>query len=125
MPVFTMLEDKAVSKNTESGQVTLGHLLLGIAFCMPIGMAMTELKHNGGGVLRYLAAAPSTLVIGALIVSLDWKLGKAVWLRFQSYSKTVRNAAAVALFALELLWVVAGAVLGFKLATFVTEHVPR
>jgi hypothetical protein len=48
---------------------------------------MAELKHSGGGVPRYLVAAPLTLVSGALIVSLDWKLGEAVWLRFQMYSQ--------------------------------------
>ena len=120
-----MIEGKTVSKNQECGQVTLGHLLLAIAFCMPMGMAMAELKHSGGGLPRYLVAAPSALVIGALIVSLDWKLGKAVWLRFQMYPKTVQDRVAIALFALDLLWIVAGAVSGLKLATFVADHVPR
>jgi hypothetical protein len=66
-----MLEDKAVSKNPESGQVTLMHLFLGIAFCMPITAAATELKNSGGGTLRYLVAVPSALALGAVIVWLD------------------------------------------------------
>src|SRR5580658_1282311 len=37
-----MPEDRDVSKNPESGQVTLMHLFLGIAFCMPIAAATTH-----------------------------------------------------------------------------------
>ena len=125
MAVFKMPETKAVSENTGSGQVTLTHLLFGIAFCMPIGMALTELKHSGGGMLRYLVAAPSTLVLGALIVTLDWKLGRAIWVRCQRYSNKAQNTAAIALFELQLFWIVIGAISGFKLATLVIEHVPR
>lgn len=120
-----MPKDKAVWENTGTGQVTLGHLLLGIAFCMPVSMGVTELKHSGGGILRYLIVAPSALVIGALIVSFDWKLGKAVWLRCQRYSNKAQNRAAMGLFGLQLLWIVLGAISGFKLATFVAAHLPR
>ena len=94
-----MIEGKGLSKKSESGQVTLGHLLLVIAFFMPICAVMVALKNWGGGLLRYLVAASTTLVLGALIVTLDWKLGKAVWLRSQRYSKKVQNATAIALFA--------------------------
>jgi hypothetical protein len=120
-----MLKAGAVSKNGESGQVTLMHLLSGIAFCMPIVAATTELKHSGGEILRYLVAVPSALALGAMIVSLDWKLGKTAWLRCQRYSNRAQNAVAVALFALEPIWIVVGGVSGFKLASFVAEHVAR
>lgn len=120
-----MLEDNAVSKNPEAGQVTLMHLLLGIAFCMPITTAISELKHSGGGVLRYLVAVPSALGLGAVIVSVDWKLGKAAWLRSQRYSTQAQNAVAIALFVGELLWIFVGCVSGFKLAALIAEHVPR
>jgi len=63
------------------------HLFLFIAFFMPVVAATTALKLSGGGTLRYLIAVPSALVLGALIVSLDWRLGKALWLRRQRYSK--------------------------------------
>lgn len=69
----------------------------------------------GGGTLRHLVAVPSALVLGALIVSLDWRLGKALWLRCQRYSKQAQNAVAIALFAVELLWIVVGSISGFKL----------
>jgi hypothetical protein len=82
-----MLEDRAGSKNPESVQVTLMHLFLCITFFMPVAAATTELKRSSGGTLRYPVAVPSALLLGALIVSLDWKLGKALWLRCQRYSK--------------------------------------
>lgn len=120
-----MLADKAVSKKPESGQVTIFHLLTSIAFCMPLGAVITELRHSGGGTLRYLVAVPVALALGVLIVSLDWKLGKALWLRCQRYSKQAQNAVAIALVAAQLLWIVVGDVSGFKLAALVVRHVPR
>jgi hypothetical protein len=62
-----MRNHNAVSENTRTGQVTLGHLLLGLAFCMPVSMAVTEIKHSGGGISRYLIVAPVALVLGVLI----------------------------------------------------------
>ena len=120
-----MPEHEVISGNTGSGQVTLMHLLLGIAFCMPIGMAMPQLKNSGGGLLRYVVAAPATLILGILIVFLEWKLGKAIWLRCQRYSKKAQNVVAFGLFVLQLLWIVVGTISGFKVATFVAEHVAR
>jgi hypothetical protein len=119
-----MPERNDVARNPEFGQVTLMHLFLGIAFCMPITAATTELKHSGGGSLRYLVAVPSALALGAVIVWLDWTLGKTMWVRFQRYSKA-QNAVAMALFSVELLWIAVGGVSGYKLAAFVAEHVPR
>jgi hypothetical protein len=120
-----MLEERDVSKSPESRRVTLMDLFLGIAFCMPITAATTELRHSGGGTFRYLVAVPSTLALGAVIVYLDWELGKTVWLRCQRYSERAQNAVAVVLFAVELLWIVVGGISGFKLAGFVAEHVAR
>ncbi len=109
----------------ESRQVTLMDLFLGIAFCMPTTAALTELKHSGGGTLRYVVAIPSALALGAVIVWLDWKLGKTARLRCQQYSKQAQNVIAMALFAVELLWIGVGGISGFKLAAFVAEHVAR
>jgi hypothetical protein len=120
-----MLEDRDVSKNPESRQITLMDLFLAMAFCMPIVAATTELKHSGGGTMRYVVAVPSALALGVVIVWLDWNLGKTVWFKGQRYSKQAQNAVAMTLFALELLWIVVGGILGSKLAAFVTGHVPR
>jgi hypothetical protein len=122
---FSMLENRTTPKNRESGQVTLMHLLKLIAFCMPIAAAMPELEHSGGGMLRYLVAVPSALALGVLIVSLDWKLGRTVWLRSQRYSKKAQNAITIALFVGELLWIGIGGVSGFKVAALIGQHVPR
>src|SRR5579872_1234590 len=120
-----MHDPNAVSKNIGTGQVTLGHLLLAIAFCQPVGIAVIQIKHSGGGILRYLVIVPVALALGFLIASLDWKLGKATWLRCQAYSNRARKRVAIALFCLQLLWIVLGVISGFKLATFVAAHVPR
>jgi hypothetical protein len=120
-----MQNHNVASENPCHGQVTLGHLFLGIILCMPVTGAVTEIKHAGGGVFRYLIVAPIALLFGVLIASLDWKLGKAVWLRCQRYSHRAQNAAAAARCGLELLWVVLGAGSGLKLATFATAHLAR
>jgi hypothetical protein len=112
-------------KNSESRQFSLMDLFLCIVFFMPFGAATTELKNTGCGTLRYLAAVPSALALGAVIAWLDWNLGRTLWLRSQRYSGRVQNAVALALFVFELLWIVAGCVSGFKLAAFVSEHVAR
>jgi hypothetical protein len=112
-------------KNPESRQFSLMDLFLCVVFFMPFAAVTTELKNTGGGTLRYLAAVPSALALGAVIVWLDWNLGKTVWLRSQRYSGRAQNAVAWTLFAFELLWIVVGGVSGFKLAAFVSEHVAR
>lgn len=123
--VFRMHNNNVVSENAGNGQVTLGHLFLGIVFCMPVTAAVPEIKHAGGGVFRYLIAASIALLFGVLIASLDWKLGKAAWLRCQRCSSRAQNAANIALFGLDLLWIALGAFSGLKLATFVAVHVER
>jgi len=61
---------------------------------------------------------PASLALGALIVCLEWKLGKALWSRCQRRAPQVQNVVATFLFVLELLWIVVGVVSGFKLAAF-------
>jgi len=113
-----MLTDKGISRNPQSGHVTLMHLLLAIAFVMPLSGAIAELKHSGGGALCYVIVLPASLAVGALIVRLDWKLGKALWSRCQRHSPNVQNAIAMFLFTLELLWIAVGIVSGSMLAAF-------
>jgi hypothetical protein len=109
-----MLTGKGISENPQSGQVTMMHLLLAIAFVMPITGAMA--KHFGSGALCYLIVLPASLAVGALIVWSQWKLGKALWSRCQRYSKKAPSAVALFLFALELLWIVVGVAAGSMLA---------
>ena len=111
-----MLAHGGTSRNQRSGQVTLSHLLLAIAFVMPVSGAIAGLKHSGSGALRYVIVLPASFVVGALIVRLDWKLGKALWSRCKQHSPKVQNAVAIFLFTLQLLWIVVGVVSGFALA---------
>jgi hypothetical protein len=120
-----MLKSMDVSKNPGSGQVTLKHLLLGVAFVQPIAGATAMLKHFGVGILRYSIAVPAALALGVVIVWLDWKIGKTVWLRCHQCPKQAQNAVALALFAVDLLWIVVGGLSGFKLAALVAKHVPQ
>ena len=117
-----MRNHNSVSKDTGTGQLTVGHLLFAIAFCQPVGVAVIQTHHSGGGILSYSIVAPAGLVFGLLIASLDWKLGKALWLRCQQYSDRAQNRVAIALLCLQLLWIVLGTMLGFKLATFVAAR---
>ena len=59
-----MRDPNAVSTNTGTGQVTLGHLLLAIAFCQPVGVAVIQIKHSGGGILGCLVVVPVALALG-------------------------------------------------------------
>jgi hypothetical protein len=116
------MEPDTLETKPEAGQMTLIHLFLGIAFFMPTASAITEVKHAGGGVLRYLVVIPFAIVIGVLIVSIDWRLGKAIWLRSCRYSERVQIGVSVALFAFQLPWIFLGEVSGEKLAAFVVNH---
>lgn len=91
-----------------TGQVTLSHLLLFVAFVTPPSEAKAELKCSGSGDMRYVTVLPASIAVGALIVWLDWKLGKALWSRYQRHSPKVQNAAIIFVFALQLLWIAAG-----------------
>jgi hypothetical protein len=59
-----MIEDKAVFKSLKPGLVTLMHLLFWNCVLHAnrnLGMAMTQVKHSGGGMLRHLVTAPRAL----------------------------------------------------------------
>jgi hypothetical protein len=92
--------------------MTLMDLLLGIVFFMPIYATVAGVKQSGGGALRFLVAVPSALVLGILIVFVDWRLGKALWLRSRQYSEKVQSVVSVALFAFEAIWIFLGLVSG-------------
>jgi hypothetical protein len=94
-----------------------------MVFFMPVVAVITELKHSGGGMLRYLVAVPSAFVLGSLLVSLDWKLGKAIWFRCQRYSSRTQTVAAIASVVLDLSCILVGAVSGFKLSMFIAARV--
>lgn len=107
----------------EGGEFTLGHLLMAIGFFMPVEAVVFAVKDAGGGALRYALGVPLGLALGLLIVRLDWKIGKALWLRSRNYSERVQNGLALGVFALQIVWIAAGAIVGGVLALLLVRYV--
>lgn len=107
----------------EAGEITVGHLLMAIGFFMPVEAVVIVVKHAGGGALRYALGVPLGLALGVLIVRLDWKIGKALWLRSRNYSEKVQNGVALGVFALQVVWIIAGAIVGDELASLLVRYV--
>jgi hypothetical protein len=117
--------EKPVPQHTQIRQVGLLDLLTMIAFVMPIYAAIAEVKRAGGGILAYVVASPLTVAMGALIVWVDWKLGKAVWIRSKGHSEKVKNAVGFALLAFQLFGIFVGLASGIRLAVFLVNHLAR
>ena len=105
----------------EQGHVTLGHLLMGIALFMPAAMVVGEVRAVGGGVLRYLLGLPLALVLGGLVVLLQWHSGKFFWQRSQRYCDRAQNIVAIGLFTLDLVWIMLAGICGYRLAHLVIK----
>jgi hypothetical protein len=119
------MDNHPLQQQAQTRQVGLMDLFALIAFFMPIYATIGMVKRSGGGPLRYLLALPLAVALGTLIVSIDWKLGRVIWLRSGSYSKTVKNGVGFCLFVLQLFWIFVGAMSGDRLATFLVNHVAR
>ena len=104
------------------GQVTLLHLLLAIAFFMPVVAAESVLIHSGAGLIQHLLTAPLGIAIGAAIVWADWKLGARVWLRTGPYSHRAQNALGIVLLLGDLLSIFVGVVLGSRIGSLVAQN---
>ena len=94
--------ENPVPQHTQMRQVGLLDLFTMIAFIMPIYATIVEVKRAGGGILSYVVALPLTVAMGALIVWVDWMLGKAVWIRSKGHSEKVKKAVGFALLAFQL-----------------------
>jgi hypothetical protein len=81
---------------------------------MPMVALITEPNHSSGGLLRYLVAVPSPLALGGSLVSLDWKVVKAIWMRCQRHSHKTQTVAAIGFVGLTLLWIILGDVSEFQ-----------
>ena len=99
------------------GGMTIGHLLMAMAFLMPVIFVFGDVKGSGGGALRYALGVPSGLGIGAMIVFQDWHLGKYLWLRTRKFSTRVQNVVGVGGLALDVVWIVVGCFAGSELAS--------
>ena len=111
-----MPEKQDTEQRTQHGQVTLGHLLLSIAFFIPVETVIFEIKHVGGRPVQYALGVPLGLGLGAVIGRLSWISGRSLWLRSQRYSQKVQNGIAIGVFALDIVWIIVGGIAGTALA---------
>jgi hypothetical protein len=93
------------------------------AFFMPAAAAFAELKRAHGGILPYVVGVAAAIALGALVVRLDWASGRQLWLYSQRYSDRSQNWFALGGFGLQIVWIIAGAIAGFRLISFVLKHV--
>ena len=108
---------------TQHGQVTLAHLLVAVALIMAPAVVVGEVKAAGGGVLRYSLGLTLGLLVGALIVLLEWHSGRFLWHRSQALHDRGQNIVAIGLFALQLVWIVIAILCGSQLAHLVIRFV--
>lgn len=87
--------------------------------------AIGEVRLSRGGIFAYILALPTGIALGILIAVVEWKLGKAIWLRFKDRSKRVRNAVGILLFFLPPFWIFAGLLSGDKLGALAAKHLSR
>ena len=102
-------------------QLTLGDLLSAIALFMPAAALVGEIRATGGGVPRYVLGLPLALVLGVLVVLLEWYSGRFFWRRSQGYCGRVQKIVAIALFALQVVWIVLACIFGYRLTHLVIK----
>jgi hypothetical protein len=119
----SQMDGRLSNKRRHQRQVGLADLFALIAFFMPVSAAVAELRSKGVGALGYVLAIPSALILGIVIVSVEWKLGRTIWLRFEKYSKKVQNFVGAALCVVQLFWIFVGTAGGFKLGALVMDHI--
>jgi len=71
--------------------------------------------------LRYLFGLPLALVLGGLVVLLDWHSGEFFWQLSQRYSSRVRNRVTIAIFTLQLVWIMFAGICGYRLAHLIIK----
>jgi hypothetical protein len=108
---------------SEAGQITLGHLFMMMAFIAPIEIVIMALNRSCSSVLRYVAGMPLAFGLSILIFWLNWQCGKHIWNWSQHYSAQIQNRFAASIFALNILWIIAGLAAGDQLARFVIRFV--
>ena len=104
-------------------QITLMDLLVAVSFLMPVYAVFKEVDCAGGGALRYVLGIALALVLGVLIVRLSWMFGTFFSVR---YGKLAGNLLApLGLWALEIVWIIIGFVLGNGVALLLVKYVPQ
>jgi hypothetical protein len=112
-------------RQTQIRKIGLVDLFAMVGLVMPVMAVIGEVKRSRGGILAYNLALPTGITLGILIAVVEWKLGKAIWLRFKDRSKRVRNAVGILLFFLQLFWIFAGLLRGDKLGPLAAKHLSR
>ena len=100
-------------------QVTLSHLLLGMAVVMPAVAAISSIRVAGAGVFRIALGLILGLAIGSCICILDLQICKFLRLRSAKYAEKARKLIDLGLFALLFIWILAGVIAGNNLARWI------
>jgi hypothetical protein len=106
-------------------QLGLIDLFTMIGFVIPTFAAIVGVRHSGGGTFAYVLALPIGIGLSILIATVQWRLGKIIWIRFRKTSKSLRNAVGILLFVLQLLWILIGLLSGTKAGVIVAQHLAR
>ena len=101
----------------QKGPVTISHLLMRMALVAPVAAVFAEVGAAGGGVLRYIFGLPLALVLGGLVVVLEWHSNAFFWPRSQAYSERAQTVVAIGLFGLQIMWIVLAGICGGRLPT--------
>ena len=112
------MENRPVAPKARGRRIGLADLFAMMGLIMPVFAAIAQVKQSGGGVVAYLVAALIGVGLGVLISTVEWRLGRAIWRRFERYSSKVQNAVGFSLFVIQLLWVFLGVVSGIKVGAF-------
>ena len=91
------------------------------SFVITVMAVIEPLKHAGGGVVRYMLGVPLALVLGALIVWLNWSFQNFLSQKSKGATKTKENTIVV-VFLLSLLFFIAfGGFAGNMLASLLIK----
>lgn len=116
-----MREKSKLRRKSKQGGWTLVDLLIVVALFIPAVAVLEEVKAAGGGVLPYLVGLPLALVLGGLLVLIEWRLEWFLWRRSQKYGDRTQNIVAIGLLALCLAWIVLACICGDGLAHLVIK----
>ena len=119
------MENRPDQQNPRMRQIGLMDLLAMVILFIPIFGTLAVVKRLGGGFLRYSLALRLSIALGTLIVSVDWKFGRAIWRRSTNYSEKAKNLVGLALVVFQVFWIFVGLVSGSRLAAFLVDHLPR
>ena len=118
MPINDFREEQE-----SGGGVTLWHLLLFLAFIEPVFCYLAEMHRGHAHVLLYILGGPIALAGGALIAWVNWVSEKWFYNKVQHKAFWVQGIVIFCMLLFNFVWVGAGMVFGFRLASFMLKHV--